>query len=70
MKAHGRGDSIEALRRIWMEGYERGMRDSGVPFVAIKPEDLRRVYEPGSCGNAACPCASAPAAPEQEGGAR
>lgn len=66
-----RGDSIEALRSIWMEGYMRGRADgqdaarTGAPVpmrsaeVEITADDVGRVYEAGACGNAACPACGA-----------
>lgn len=66
-----RGDSVEALRAIWMEGYMRGRADgqdavrTGAPVpirsaeVEITPEDIGRVYEKGACGNAECPACGA-----------
>jgi len=39
------GDSQDALRKVWMEGYERGKRDaSAPPVVVIDTADLAAVY--------------------------
>lgn len=55
------GDSVEALRKIWMEGYEAGKKAAGaIPVVQITRADIQRVYEAGSCGNPACVGCGAP----------
>ncbi len=56
MSKRGRGgDSQDALREIWMQGYREGIRVGGVPVVKVKPQDIARVYEHGACGNSECP---------------
>ena len=61
MKRGRGGDSVEAIRAIWMEGYNTGYRagltlarSNRIPEVEITTHDLNRVYERGSCGNAEC----------------
>ena len=61
MKRGKGGDSQDALRAIWTEGYQRGlmdgMRGRRIPEVKITETDLRRVFEPGSCAHPTdCPC--------------
>lgn len=57
------GDSQEALRAIWMEGYNRARRDLGLaPYVTISTEDLRAVFSV-RCASRDCPtCKAAEAA--------
>lgn len=55
MKRGKGGDSLEAIRRIWMDGYNEARRELGrPPVVYISTEDLARVHELGTCGNPGC----------------
>lgn len=60
MKRGRGGDSTEAIKEVWMQGYREGLRRAGgVPVVKIDPADIARVYEPGTCAHPdECPCSS------------
>ena len=53
------GDSVEALKEIWMQGYREGYRQGLVSrapatVVEISRADLLAVQH-GNCGNPKCP---------------
>lgn len=51
------GDSTEALRRVWMEGYEAGKRAASTPpvVVEIDPADIQAAYSHPCANPASCP---------------
>jgi hypothetical protein len=59
MKPGKGGDTTEALRKIWMEGYNHARREAGLHEavrVVITAADLARATEPGHCASPqACP---------------
>ncbi len=55
---HGKGgDSIEAIKAVWMEGYREGRRIGAgtVPFVEIDPADIEAVYAEPCSHPETCP---------------
>ena len=52
---------MDAIRAVWMEGYNYARRELGVPpFVEISPGDLEATYEHGTCADPEhCPACSA-----------
>ena len=58
-----KGDSVEALRKIWTEGYERGLREGRrerrPATVEISHEDLRAVYSEPCANPDECPACKA-----------
>jgi len=49
------GDSQDALRAVWMEGYRAGLAAGAkAPKVCIAPRDLE-THQLAECGNATCP---------------
>lgn len=57
MKRGRGGDSVEAIKAVWMQGFREGLRRGAIPVVRISDEDLRAVCEPGHCAHPdQCPC--------------
>jgi len=54
-------ESIDAIRQVWMEGYNHARREMGLGprLVMISENDIRQVFEPGTCAHPReCPCSS------------
>lgn len=56
MSGRGKGgDSTDALRRVWMEGYEAGQRAAVAPVVEIDPADIVAAYSHPCANPESCP---------------